>query len=258
MSFPNIMRRIGRATFVALALALVAVPAFAMPAPPEVAKTIVFIFLADDQGNVRLANDGITPWVNGTGFFVSVPNENGPGIYGYLVTAKHVLQDERGNYYKQIIVRINDKSKGAPLLRLDLHPSGQDRNVFAHPDSNVDIAVIPGLPDVNAYDFLTLPLSVIKSKEDFLKTKIGPGSDVFFAGLFVPHYGAESNVPIFRFGRVAMLPTECVQWKEQSKPQQCVELYLLEAMSFGGNSGSPVFFSLGMDRELGQFYNGWE
>ena len=56
-----------------------------------------------------------------------------------------------------------------------------------------------------------------------------------------------------------MLPTECVQ------SQQCVELYLLETMSFGGNSGSPVFFSLGIDREslgidreLGKIYPGWE
>ncbi len=258
MPFSHDTNRIWRATFIALALAFLPFRVFAMPAPPDVAKTIVFIFLADDQGNVRLAKDGITPLVNGTGFFVSVPNENGPGLYGYLVTAKHVLQDEAGNYYKQIIVRINDKKKGAPLLRLDLHPDGKDKNVFAHADSNVDIAVIPALPDVNVYDFLALPLSLIKSKEDFQKTKIGPGSDVFFAGLFVPHYGVKSNVPIFRFGRVAMLPDECVQWNEKSKPPQCVELYLLETMSFGGASGSPVFFSLGIDRELGQIYAGWE
>ena len=118
--------------------------------------------------------------------------------------------------------------------------------------------MIPAFPDVNVYDFLTLPLSLIKSKEDFKKTKIGLGSDVFFAGLFVPHYGLKSNVPIFRFGRVAMLPDECVQWNERHKPPQCVELYLLETMSFGGASGSPVFFSLRIDRELGQIYTGWE
>ncbi len=114
--------------------------------------------------------------------------------------------------------------------------------------------MIPALPDDKLFDFLAVPMSMIRTKEDFRETKIGPGSDGFFTGLFVPYYGDKANVPIFRFGRVAMLPSACVQWL--FKPPMCVELYLLETMSFGGNSGSPVFFSQGIDREPGRIYVG--
>jgi hypothetical protein len=61
---------------------------------------------------------------------------------------------------------------------------------------------------------------------------------------------------IFRFGRVAMLTDDRFRWQEGSKPPEFVELYLLETMSFGGNSGSPVFFSQGADREPGKIILG--
>lgn len=54
-------------------------PTMAAPPPPNIAKTVTFIFLADDKGNPRILNDA--PFANGTGFFVLVPNEHGPGGY---------------------------------------------------------------------------------------------------------------------------------------------------------------------------------
>ena len=53
-----------------------------------------------------------------------------------------------------------------------------------------------------------------------------------------------------------MLTDDRFRWQEGSKPAEMVELYLLETMSFGGNSGSPVFFSQGMDRQPGQIILG--
>ena len=243
----------------ALIVGLMTTHVVAAPAPPEVAKAVTFIFLADEHGNPRIYHETLAPVVNGTGFFAVVENENGPGVYGYLVTAKHALQDEQGEYFRRVFVRINDKNNGSMFVPIDLQPTGVNQNVFTHGDPTVDIAVIPALPDEKLFDFLTVPMSMIRTKEDFKNTKIGPGSDVFFTGLFVPYYGEKANVPIFRFGRVAMLPSECVHWRDSvSKPPVCVELYLLETMSFGGNSGSPVFFSQGMDREPGKIYAGSE
>jgi hypothetical protein len=48
-----------------------------------------------------------------------------------------------------------------------------------------------------------------------------------------------------------MLPEDRISWQEDGKPLQLVELYLLETQSYGGNSGSPVFFYLGADRNPG-------
>jgi hypothetical protein len=39
-----------------------------------------------------------------------------------------------------------------------------------------------------------------------------------------------------------MITDDRFRWQEGSRPAEMVELYLLETMSFGGNSGSPVFF----------------
>jgi hypothetical protein len=164
----------------------------AAPPPPDVAKTVTFIFLADDKGNPRIQND--SPVANGTGFFVILENENGPGGYGYLVTAKHVLKDEKGDYFKRVFIRINDKKQGSGLIPIDLVSTGEKQNVFIHSESTVDIAVTPGWPDQNVFDFLAVPTALIKSKEDFKKSTIRPGSDVFFAGLFAPHYGGKKTL----------------------------------------------------------------
>jgi hypothetical protein len=188
---------------------------------------------------------------------VLVPNENGPGGYGYLITAKHVLIDEKGQFSPRVLVRINDKNKGSAFVMLDLQTAGAKQNVFVHNDTTVDIAVIPAWPDETKFDFRAVPTEMIKTKEAFKQTTIAPGSDVFFAGLFAPHYGDRVNTPIFRFGRVAMLPEDRIRWQsDPAKAPEFVELYLLETMSFGGNSGSPVFFTQGADRQPGSIIIG--
>jgi hypothetical protein len=196
---------------------------------------VTFIFLADDAGNLRTQNGAPVP--NGTGFFVLVENDNGPGGYGYLVTAKHVLKNEKVDFFRRVFVRINDRKGGSEFLAFDIAPSGGQQNIFVHNDPTVDIAVVPGLPDQTKCDFLAVPDSFVKNKEDFKKSTIAAGSDVFFTGLFAPHPGDKVNTPIFRFGRVAMITDDRIRWQEASKAPEFVELYLLETMSFEGNSG---------------------
>jgi hypothetical protein len=53
-----------------------------------------------------------------------------------------------------------------------------------------------------------------------------------------------------------MLPEDRIAWQENNQPPQLVELYLLETQSYGGNSGSPVFFSFGADRTPGSIVIG--
>ena len=56
---------------------------------------------------------------------------------------------------------------------------------------------------------------------------------------------------IVRFGQVALITEEKIDWKGEK-----TDLYLIEAGSFGGNSGSPVFFYLGSEREPGSIIVG--
>ena len=52
-------------------------------------------------------------------------------------------------------------------------------------------------------------------------------------------------------GRVAMVTDEKIPWKNR-----LTRLYLIESGSYGGNSGSPVFFHLGSDRKPGVLFLG--
>jgi hypothetical protein len=216
----------------------------AQPIPQEVKSTIAFIFVPDTSGK-------LVP--NGTGFFVGVKDTSTSNSYSvYLVTAKHVLlTDDNETFFPSVFVRLNRKVGDAEILRLDLSSSGNRKNVFVHPDSTIDIAVIPALPDQKVFDFKFLPNEYLTTKDEFVRMKIREGSEIFFTGLFIPHIGKHRNYPVVRFGRVALISEERVNWEGVM-----TELYLVESASYGGNSGSPVFFYLGAEREPGSIIVG--
>jgi hypothetical protein len=127
--------------------------------------------------------------------------------------------------------------------------------VFTHSDPTADIAVVPAFPKQDVFDSKVIPSEMIMGKE-FGDLNIAERSDVFFTGLFTAYLGEHRNNPIVRFGSVAMQPEDRILWQEGTKPAQLVTLYLLETQSYGGNSGSPVFFSLGSDRVPGSIVVG--
>jgi len=204
----------------------------------------VFIFKVDDK-------ERITP--HGTGFFTSVKMENKPErVVGYFVTAKHVLQDEFGNFLPRIVLRLNKLDGTISYTEYPLNPE----NIFTHPDETVDIAVIPMTPSPSEVNFKFIPDNLISTQKTIQDLEIEEGDDVFFTGLFTSFMGTKQNHPILRFGKVALLTDEKIEWKEKDKPPMSTNLYLMECQSFGGNSGSPVFFNLSPIRKPGQIAMG--
>jgi hypothetical protein len=202
---------------------------------------VTFIFLKNTDGTLR---------PNGTGFFLSVKDTKNPQIiHVYLVTAKHVLQNESGNIHPSIIIRLNTKDGSSELIELLLNTL---HKVFTHKDPDVDVAVIPFLPNEVRCDFKVIPDDVITTQEMINRLEIGEGDEVFFSGLFTSHIGQKKNQPIIRFGKVALISDEKIEWQEKGKQPKLRELYLLECQSFGGNSGSPVFFHLHPLRKANQ------
>src|SRR5258708_16347354 len=72
--------------------------------------------------------------------------------------------------------------------------------------------------------------------------KIGPGDEVVIVGLFTKLEGQSKNIPLVRVGNLAMLPDkgELLPVKIGDSFRN-LEIYLIEARSIGGLSGSPVF-----------------
>jgi hypothetical protein len=206
----------------------------------EIKKSVSFIFIPEKDNKFK---------PNGTGFFVGVKNEQNDKIFNvYFVTAKHVLKDVNGNYFPEIALRLNNKGGNSELVKIAL----ENIRIFEHMDENVDIALFNCLPDENLFDFKFIPNNLIANKEIMEKYEIAEGDEVFFAGLFTSHIGQKRNQPIIRFGKVALIPEEKIEWKEENKPVKFMDLYLLECQSFGGNSGSPVFFQLNPMRKPNQ------
>lgn len=212
--------------------------AMTAPIPVEIKKVVVFVFA--DSSHAK-------PAPLGTAFFIGVKNPNKENSYAiYLVTAKHIIIDHRTKTLRdRILIRLNTKDGKTKTVPIPLDTEGNKRTVFFHEDATVDLVVIPCLPDSSVYDFLYLPDEMITTKEAYHKLEIREGCDVFFTGLFTPFIGVQKNYPIFRFGRLALVTDEKIEW---SKDVFC-DLYLVEVGSYGGNSGSPVFFFLGSDRK---------
>ena len=213
------------------------------PIPSEVKSVVAFIYI-EKEGK-------LIPY--GTGFFVGVKKTSEPNIFSvYLVTAKHVLyKPNTSEFIDKVFVRLNKKVGGSEIVLIPIKAEDDKRTVFFHSDSTVDIAVIPFLPNQEKFDFMFLSDDMITTKDAFKDLKIQEGSDIFFTGLFTPYPGSEKNHPIVRFGRVALVTDEKIEWQDQR-----MDLYLIEAGSYGGNSGAPVFFYLGSDREPGNIVVG--
>jgi hypothetical protein len=217
--------------------------------PPDIKKTVTFIFLADPQGELARDPQTHTPIANGTGFFVAVKGDKDPSrSFLYLVTAKHVILTPQGTFYPRIYVRLNKKEGDAEFIPVDLIRNGNSV-VQINSDPTVDIAVIPESASIaDKFDILALPDEMLTTETSFKELPVGEGTEVFFAGLFVSYYGEHKNNPIVRFGRVAMLPEDRVSWRDDAtKPAKNERLYLIETQTYGGNSGSPVFFALSFE-----------
>jgi len=157
--------------------------------------------------------------------------------YGYgpacLITAAHVL-DEISQYGDSVSIRLNYKDGTARWMSVNL--SRWER----HPDKNVDVAFLR-IPIELEMDHAGCPTGMFATtktaKED--KKEIEVGDEVFFSGLFWQHHGSSHNIPIVRVGNIASLREEKVE--TQFGP---MDVYLVEARSIGGLSGSPVFMDV--------------
>jgi hypothetical protein len=216
---------------------------FSATIPSGVTKTVVFIY-----------NDpsGAPEHADGTGFLVAIPVPSKPqNAWLYLVTAKHVLHTDANKpnspMYPSLFVRLNKKTGDSTLIKIDLVAAGEQQTVFLHQDASVDVAVIPiSHIDPSGYDLQVLPESLLATRTDLDKNHIGVGSDMFFAGMFAPYQGQKRSYPIVRFGKLAMVPEEKIDFGGT-----LIDAYFVETFSFGGNSGSPVFFYLASDNTPG-------
>lgn len=178
----------------------------------------------------------------GTGFFLQLLKEsNTEKAVGYMVTAKHVLMDQNDKLIDKFFIRLKSKNNIPQSVLIDL----TNEIFFLHKDKDVDLIVIPNYPSFESYNYKFV------NGEFMLTEKLlgfEEGAEVFFPGLFVQYPGEGEIQPILRFGRVSMIPREKISIEVNGKLRNS-HFYLMECTSFGGNSGSPVFFKSNLRQE---------
>ena len=209
------------------------------------------VFLSVDE---RDSNGEMHRLPKATGFFVRVPLESTPNLsVDYLVTARHCVEAAMPS--DNLYLRLNKKGGGY------FDAMTRCADWYLHDSADVAaILLLPSLlpPDTRPTDWDLTSLSLDKfvgpgpqyefkadvpSEVGDLRVECRPavGYETFFLGLFTPHYGKQSALPIARFGHLAMMPG-IVEMKHGDGMTFQAEAYLMEFQSLGGHSGSPVFF----------------
>ncbi len=172
-----------------------------------------------------------------TCFFVGVSTDNFFTDV-YAITARHVIDGIRssGKGY----IRFNRIDGGSVDYGFDPHKCLESLSS--------DVAVVV-LRAPEGCDFRWIPMTSIATAERLTKDDIGIGDEVFFVSLFSEFPGYERNQPILRFGNISLMPREKLHLRLSpgSHPVP-VSAYLVESISWGGESGSPAFVFLGVDR----------
>lgn len=208
---------------------------------PQFVKSVVFLYHFKD-----IKKDSIDI---GTAFIVAYPAKKTGLFHLYLITAKHVLM--KGNVpFNEVSIRFNTK-ESTKHESISLIWTGDNKNVFVHKDKSVDLAIIPILISTKVAEFISIPVAAIYRKTSFDSLGINVGSEVFFTGMFKEYMGNKKNSPIVRFGRISLLPQEPVPFAGFNR-----EVFFIESSSFGGNSGSPVFFHYTTNTEKGVILGG--
>ena len=182
-----------------------------------VEKTIVFI------GRSAPRSGEFIPY--GTGFLTATTQEN--VTFQSIVTARHVLELIQGT--DEILIRANTHDGTAKIINTE-------RRWWFSPLENIDLAFCPGRFSPDLYDILHVSMDNILTETSIRELQFSLGDDVFICGMYLSRIGETRNLPIVRTGTIAAMPSEMVRTSYGYH-----HVYLIEARSTGGLSGSPVF-----------------
>lgn len=188
-----------------------------MPRTNEGMLRVVVYLYPSEQDAVDATKAG------GTGFIIRLLTAG--FWYDYAVTNRHNVTE-----FDSRFVRINthDKKKPIDVFEGDWACSDTD-----------DLAACE-LPQHRAhYNYHPILLSQLVTPDMVRELAIGLGDDLFMVGRFINHDGKERNIPVVRFGTIAMMPEEPLVINGQAQ-----ESFLIEIRTIPGFSGSPVFIHM--------------
>lgn len=216
------------------------------PIRAEYLDCVVFLYPSVEAARVGNTASG------GTGFLGSTALDRGSGLGPDQPRALYVVTNAHCAVHTPV-VRLNTEDGDVEIIE------PQQSEWHYHPNRD-DVAVLPlGLrsehPKFQSMYVESNIGPVIDEGHLFSETKcprVQPGTDAFFVARYVTVSGVQRNLPVVRFGAVAMAPTEPIE-RPDGTPQ---DSFLVEARSQNGFSGSPVFVYDVLGGGLGNPYAG--
>lgn len=191
-------------------------------------KSVAFLAYRDSKGEPVLA---------GSVFFVGkpVPGENRCERV-FAVTALHVIENIcRPNHEEDILIRFNLKAGGFTWVTTKLTDWHWIDGAL------IDVAITErGIPA--ELDHLVVPFTMCTPVTELENLSYGLGDEANIIGLYVRQPGIEKNMPIVRTGNIASIKPQKIRTRQYGDTIGI----LVEARSFGGLSGSPVFANLSL------------
>jgi len=189
--------------------------------PDALSHSVVFIYANKDKAE-KGAKAG------GAGFVVDFKSPKSGAVHRLLVTNLHVAQGA------DRVIRISTRGAGPALAPIEGH------QWVAHPYDDIAVGPFPAQqPDWSVEGLDWEQWGVTQSR--MMELNMGVGDECIMIGRFVAHDGVERNLPLARFGNIALMPGEPVK----DGRNLMVEAYLVEMRSLSGFSGSPVFVYMG-------------
>lgn len=194
-----------------------------MTLPAELKESVALICYKESR---RLKLAGATVFMALEGVV-----EDQPFVYAVAPRRAIELVLRRG-FDRKVYMRMNIEGGASTFLKVDA------RQWRFHPeDPSVDLAILPWAPPAGRLDFKLIREEMIATDEVIQREGIDVADDVLLSSVFASHFGAKRNLPVLRSGIVSMLANGPVRTEDMGD----IDAHLIEANSYGGLAGSPVF-----------------
>lgn len=183
------------------------------------------------------------------GFLVQNSDDPAQRLYRtFLVTNRHVF-DKR----QKVWLRLNTNDGKIKTFEQDLHFPNGDAQWLAHPDPEIDLALLSVSPTVlkqNNIQPFFISEEMFGYIEKFEDVGIMVGDEAYVIGFPMGIAGEEQNYPCVKAALISRIDNEIIKAKKA---------FIVDSSIFPGNSGGPVILkptitSLSGTKAVGQPY----
>lgn len=164
------------------------------------------------------------------GFLVNNSDDPEKRLYRtFLITNRHVF-DKR----EKVWLRFNTDDEKIKIFEQDLYFSNGDSQWLAHPDPEVDLALLNVSPDIlkqNNIQPVFISEEMFGYSSNFEEIGIAVGDDAYVIGFPMGISGEEQNYPCVKAGLISRIDNEIIKAKKA---------FIVDSSIFPGNSGGPV------------------